>query len=224
MTQNKIIILRSYFDEMINQKQWDLIPKYFSRKFIGHGTPYVGMGVMTDDSSGKKVTIRAVFPGGPAAGKVMVKDEIIRVFDGERTYETFEELRESLWGQGVLGTPITIWMRRDNIEHEITLKRGLVQSFEYSYDFLESGFREFYKDWPDLKTHLVNAIESGDLVAYHAENQGTNTRYGCSALWAEFGFVHIQGGKITDWWSVEDTFSQFKQLGYSIHEPIIKNK
>jgi hypothetical protein len=154
----------------------------------------------------------------------MVKDEIIRVFDGERSYETFEELRESLWGQGVLGTSITIWMRRDNIEHEITIKRGLVQSFEYSYDLLESGFREFYKDWPDLKTRLVNAIESGDLVAYYVENQGTNTRYGCSALWAEFGFVRIQDGKITDWWSVEDTFSQFKQLGYIVHEPVLKNK
>jgi hypothetical protein len=221
MTQTNSSILRGYFDEMVNQKHLDLFPKYFSEEFIGHVTPYVGMGMAPDYSSGVKVTIQFVNPGSPAEGKLMVGDEILRVFDGERTWETFDELRQSTWGQGALGTSLTMWVRREEVEHEITLVRGLVQGFEFPYHLLESGTREYYKEWPDLTARLVNVIEAGDLVAYHAENQGYNARYGRAAVWAEFGFVRIQNGKITDWWSAENTFSQFKQLGYTIEEPAL---
>lgn len=219
MAQNNSSILRAYIDEVSNQKRLDLIPKYMSEKFIGHGTPYVGMGVMPDDSSGMKVIIQKIYPGSPAEGKLMVGDEILRVFDGERTWQTYEELRQGIWGQGVIGTPITLWVQRENVEHEVTFMRGLIKGFEFPYDVLEPGIREFFKDWPDFQTRLVNVIEAGDWVAYHAENQGRNVRYGRSAVWAEFGFVRFQDSKIIDWCSAEDTFSQFKQLGYTIHEP-----
>jgi hypothetical protein len=219
MTQTNSSILRGYFDEVINQKHLDLLPKYFSEDFIGHGTPYVGMGVRIDDSSGMKVTIEAVNPGSPAEGKLMVGDEILRVVDGEHTFKTFDELRQTTWGQGALGTSLTVWVRREGVEHEITLVRGLVQGFKFPYQVLEPGTREFFKEWPDLNARLVNVIEAGDLVAYHAETEGHNTRYGRAAVWAEFGFVRIGHGKITDWWSVEDMLAQFRQLGYTIREP-----
>jgi C-terminal processing protease CtpA/Prc len=109
-----------------NQKRLDLLPKYFSEKFIGHGTPYVGIGAMNDDSSGNKVVVQEVYKGGPAEGKLMVGDEIIRVYDGEHSWNTYEELRHGgLWGQGIIGTPLTVWVRRDNAEHELHLTRGL---------------------------------------------------------------------------------------------------
>jgi hypothetical protein len=219
MTQTNSSILRSYFDEVVNQKRVDLLPKYISEEFIGHGAPYVGLGVMPDDSSGVKVTIRLVFPGGPAEGKLMAGDELLRVFDGQRTYQTFDELREPAWGQGVLGTSLTVWVRRQEAEHEITLMRGLVKGPEFPYHVVVASYPEFLKEWPDQKARLVHVIETGDLVAYRAENQGLNARYGRSAVWVESGFVRIQHGKITDWWSVEDTLSQFRQLGYTIHEP-----
>ena len=221
MTQTNINILHGYFDEMINQKHLDLIPKYFSEKYIGHGTPYVGTGLIIDDSSGEKVTIQSVYQGGPAEGKLMVGDEILRVVDGEHTWSTFEELRQGLWGQGVIGSSLTVWVRRDKAEHEITVARGLVEGFEFPYHLLESGTREYFKEWPDIKARLVNVIEAGDLVAYHVENQGHNARYGRSAVWAEFGFVRFQDGKIIDWWSAEDLVSQFKQLGYTILAPAL---
>lgn len=224
MAKTNSSIVRGYFKEVTNQKHLDLIPKYLSEKFIGHGTPYVGMGVMTDDSSGVKITIQVVYPSSPAEGKLMVGDEILRVVDGERTWKTFEELRDATWGQGVLGSSITVRVRREKAEHEFTIVRGLVKGFEFSYQLLEPGIRAYFKDWPDLKARLVNVVESGDLVAYHAENQGHNVRFGRSAVWAELGIVRIQDGKIIDWWSVEDTFSQFKQLGYTIREPALAKK
>jgi hypothetical protein len=221
MTQTNSSILRGFVDEVLNQKRLDLFPKYLSEKYVGHGTPYVGLGIAPDYSDGVKVTVQLVHPGGPAEGKLMVGDEILRVSDGERSWETFDELRQPAWGQGVLGTSLTMWVRREEVEHEITLVRGLVPGFEFPYHLLESGIREWLKDWPDLEIRLVNVIEAGDLVAYHAENQGHNARYGRSAVWAEFGLVRVQDGKITDWWSAEDTFSQFKQLGYTIEEPAV---
>ena len=202
MSQTNISILQGYFDEVNNQKRLDLLPKYISNKFIGHGSPYVGMGLMTDDSSGDKIIIQAVYPGSPAEGKLIVGDEIVRARDGERTWNTFEALRQGgLWGQGVIGTPVTVWVKRGNVETEVTLMRGMVTGFEFPYQVVEEGTRDFFKEWPDLQTRLVDAIESGALVAYHAENQGHNARYGRSAVWSEFGFVRIQDGKITDWWS-----------------------
>ena len=219
MSQTNSSILRGFFDEVVNQRRLDLFPKYFSETYVGHGTPYVGIGLVPDYSSGAKVTVQLVSPGGPAEGKLMVGDEILRVVDGERTWETFDELRQPTWGQGVLDTSLTMWVRREEVEHEITLVRGLVQGFEFPYHLLETGYPEYYKEWPDLETRLVRVMETGDLIAYHAESQGYNARYGRSAVWAEFGFVRFQDGKITDWWSAEDTFSQFKQLGYTIEDP-----
>jgi predicted SnoaL-like aldol condensation-catalyzing enzyme len=219
MTQNNMDVLRGYFDEVIKHKNVEKIPEYFSEKFIGHSTPYVGLGVIIDASSGVKVTIQVVKPGSPAEGKLEEGDEILRVSDGERILQTFDELRQTGWGQGALGTSLTVWVRREGVEHKIDLTRGMVQGFEIPYQVLKRGFQEFFDEWPDLQVRFVNIIESGSLIAYHIENQGQNSLYGRSAVWAEFGFVRIQDGKITDWWSVEDSLSQFKQIGYTILEP-----
>jgi hypothetical protein len=102
MTQTNSSIVRGFFDEVINERRLDLLPKYFSEEYVGHGTPYVGIGVAPDYSRGEKVTVKLVNPGGPSEGKLMVGDEILRVSDGERTWETFEELRQSAWGPGVM--------------------------------------------------------------------------------------------------------------------------
>ncbi len=219
MTQTNSSILRGFFDEVLNQKRLDLLPKYFSQEYIGHGSPYVGVGMAPDFGSEEKVTIQFVLPGSPSEGKLVVGDEILRVSDGERTWETSDELRQSSWGHGVLGGSLTMWVRREGVEHEITLVRGLIQGYELPYQLVEANLPEYYKDWPDLKARLVKVMESGDLVAYHAETQGYNARYGRSAVWAEFGFVRFQDGKITDWWNAEDTYSQYRQLGYTIEDP-----
>ena len=220
MAQTNSSILRGFFEEVINQKHLELIPKYMSEKFIGHGTPYVGIGMSFDNSSGDKIVVGMVKPGSPADGKLRVGDEIMQVRDGARTLKTYEELRNGgMWGQGVLGTSFTIWVRRDNAEKEIQVTRGLVQGFEFPYKMVEEGNRQFFKDWPDVKVSLLNVIESGDLVAYRAEDQGHNVRYGRSSVWVEFGFARIQDGKITDMWSSDESVAELRQLGYSILAP-----
>jgi len=220
MAQTNSSILRGFYDDVVNQKHLDLIPKYMSEKFIGHGAPYVGIGMTFDTTKGEKIIVQMVKPGSPADGKLKVGDEIMQVRDGARTWKTYQELRYGgLWGQGVLGTSFTVWVQRDNAEKEIQLTRGLIQGFEFPYQMVEDGNREFFKDWPDVKVRLVHVIEAGDLVAFQAEYQGHNVRYGRSSVWDEFGFARIQDGKITDMWSSDETVAELRQLGYTILQP-----
>ena len=215
-------ILHGYYDEVINQKRLDLIPKYLSKNLIIHNVTYVGVGIMTDDLNGVQVIVLNVIPGSPADGKLMVGDELLRVDDGARTWETYEELRLFLWGPGPVGSSLTLWVLRGGIEYKITLFRDLIPGPEIPFHFIESSFPEFFKEWPDIKNQVVQVLESGDMVAYRLENQGYNTRYGRRAVWTEFGFMRIQDGMITELWALEDLLFQFKQLGYIVHEPVLK--
>jgi predicted SnoaL-like aldol condensation-catalyzing enzyme len=212
-------VLRGYFKEIDNQKKLDRLSVYVSEQVVGHNPPYVGLGVINDDSDGKNIIVRRVNSGGPADGKLQVGDVIVRVMDGGRTFRTYQELRSFVWGQGVLGTPVTLWVQRGGVEHEITIKRGLVQGLEGTFQFWQTGMPMYFKEWPDLHTDVIHVVEAGDLVAYYCEHQGHNSVYGRSAVWEESGIVRIQNGKITDWWSTENTLSQMKQLGYTLREP-----
>ena len=219
MMQTNSDILRGYFEEIDNQKKLDRLSYYVSEHVVGHASSYVGLGVINDDSNGMNLIIRSVNPGGPADGKLQVGDVIERVKDGERTLRSFEELRSSVWGQGVMGTPITLWVKRDGVEHEITIKRGLVKGLENTFQMWQVGMPTYFKEWPDLHTEVVQMVEAGDLVAYFCEHEGHNSIYNRSAVWDDCGIVRIQNGKITDWWSTENTISQMKQLGYTLREP-----
>jgi ketosteroid isomerase-like protein len=150
----------------------------------------------------------------------MEGDEILRAADGKQSWNTFEEIREGgTWGQGVIGTPLTVWVRRGDEEKEIQIVRGLVQGFQMTYDQMEPDMSEFFTDWSDVKAHLVDVIENGDMVAFQAEYQGNNVRFGRSAVWNEFGFLRIRDGKITDWWNSDEEVSTLLPLGYNIHAP-----
>ncbi len=220
MSQTNASILQNYFDEVINQKHLDLFSKYFDDNFIRHGSQYVGMGVMTDSSSGSKVVVQKVNPSGPAANKLIEGDEILRVKSDGRTFDTFEELRNGmLWGQGVIGTSLTVVVRRDGVEREILITRGLVPAFEFPNEMQEPGMRMFFEEMPDVKAQLVEEIEVGDTVAFRAEFQGSNVNYGRSAVWSEFGFVRFKDGKMTDWWNSDEEVSTIRQLGFSITAP-----
>jgi predicted SnoaL-like aldol condensation-catalyzing enzyme len=51
-------------------------------------------------------------------------------------------------------------------------------------------------------------------------NHGTNLEYNRSATWGEIDIFKLKDGRIAEIWSVENTYSELKQLGYEIAEPI----
>ena len=73
--------------------------------------------------------------------------------------------------------------------------------------------------WPDMENKIDLLIQDGDYLAYFTTSKGTNTDFNRSAIWADCGIVRLKEGKITEWWSVEDTLSQYRQLGYLVKEP-----
>ena len=52
MPQTNSDVLRGFIEEVGNQQRIDLLPKYVSEEYVGHGTPYVGLGFAPDYSSG----------------------------------------------------------------------------------------------------------------------------------------------------------------------------
>jgi hypothetical protein len=176
---------------------------------------------MIDDTSGEKVYIQEIAPNSPAAAHLQEGDEIVRGSDDSGVFETYEQLKTSIWGQGKIGTPITLTIRRDDKDFDVTITRDRIESF----DTILSDTLEFWKHymentWPDQKSEITLLVEEDDLVSYYMLVSGTNVDYNQPAIWAESGIVRFKDGKITYWWSVEDTLSQWKQLGYRISEPV----
>jgi predicted ester cyclase len=212
-------ILRGYFDEIVNQKKLEKLPQYLHEQFISHRSPYVGLGLATDDGSKGKVIISTIHPGSPADGKLQVGDEILQFQDGEHTWNTYAELRSGMWGQGMIGTTVSIRVKRAGEEHEYQVMRGLVEGFQFSYSFMHDAIPNYFDEWPDIHFHLVHILEAGDMVAYYGENQGRNIRFNRSAIWGECGMVRVQDSRIIEWWSQEDSFSWMRQLGFALQEP-----
>ncbi len=212
--------VQGFYEELINKKLFDRYEDYYAENSIFHSPPYVGMGVATDDTSGDKVMIREVAQGGPAEGHLFTGDQLLRVTDEKNTWESYKQLREPDWGQGILGTPVSIRVLRAGVILDIQLKRGMVQSFDQrSIDF--KGIFQFYmtKVMPDQKVTIEHLIEEGDLVVAHCLCSGTNLEYNRQAVWDFTDIFRIKDGKIIESWSVESTYSQLKQLGYKIVTP-----
>jgi hypothetical protein len=186
-----------------------------------HIAPYVGLGLTTDEVAGNQVFLLDVAPHGPAFGKLMPGDILIRIQDDIRTWETFEELKTGLWGQGVPGTHLTATVRRNGELLTIPLIRSRVEGWELRLEKVVNMWRDdVLKNWPDLHTSIEMLIGSDDLVTCYCIVSGTNQEYHRAATWSECSVYRIRNGKIVETWGVEDTFSQMKQLGYRITEPV----
>ena len=103
---------------------------------------------------------------------------------------------------------------------EATIKRGRIDGFNLPIETLLDVWRHFLlEEMPDLKTEIIQIMASGDLVAYYATITGTSMIYNQSAVWSECNIVRLENGKIVEWWGVEDTISQWRQMGFQIREP-----
>ena len=214
-------IFEEFIEKVLNPQRFELIHEYLTEESVSHAPPYVGMGFMIDDTSGDKVFIQEIAPNSPAAAHLQEGDEIVKGSDESGVFETYEQLKTSIWGQGKIGTPITLTIRREEKVFDVTFTRDRITGFDTILsDTLELWKHYMHNTWPDQKSEITFLVEEGDLVAYYLLITGTNADYNQPAVWAESGIVRFKDGKITDWWSVEDGLSQFKQLGYRIDEPV----
>jgi hypothetical protein len=219
--ENQLIhIVQECIEQIFNAKRFDHIYDYFSEQCVVHSAPYVGLGIVADERSGEQV-IQSVAANGPAAGKLQAGDVLLRSRDANGTWEGYQQLRSGLWGQGKLGTEVTLTFLRNGETVEATLVRGRVEGFDYIMAEIWDIWKHFLsEEIPDLHTEIDQIFASGDRVAYYAINTATNAIYHQSAVWTECNIMRLENDKIVEWWPVEDLLSQWRQLGYRIIEPV----
>lgn len=213
-------IVRESVEQILNAKRFDRIYDYYSEQCLLISPPYVGLGFVLDDSSGVQHVIKSVAANGPASGRLQVGDVLLRAHDAYGTWEGYEQLRTRLWGQGKLGTVVTLTVLRDGETIEVPLVRGRVEAFHNTIaEVLDLWQHSIRSETPDLHTEINLILGSGDLVAYFATNTCTSTLYHQSAVWTECNIVRLENGKIVEWWGVEDGLSQLRQFGFRMTEP-----
>jgi predicted ester cyclase len=220
MDNTNVQIVRESIEQINNAKRFERVYDYYSEQCLFHTPPYVGLGLFPDETSGERVVIKSVAANGPAAGNVQVGDELLSARDANGTWEGYDSLRTGLWGQGKLGTEVTLTLLRNGETVDVTLARGRVEGFD-------NTMAESLPDWkyyvtevmPDLHSEINQIIAQGDYVAYFATNTGTSNMYHQSAVWTESGILRLENGKIVEMWIVEDQLSMWRQFGFRIQEP-----
>ena len=223
MSKTNSQIVQEYFEIVINQKHFERTFEFCSQDCIILNPPYIGLGFNSDDSSGEQIIITEIAQNAPATGKLQVKDQIVRVKDAEKTWETFQDLKAGSWGwgQGILGTQVTITVNRGGKQIEIPLTRGHVEGFNLKLSTnVELWSNNTLKYWPDIQCEIKLICAEGDLVAYYAVDSGINHEFMRSAVWDECGIYRFKEGKIIEMWGIENTLGLLKQLGYQVHPPV----
>jgi len=207
------------FIEAFNDDRFDDALACCSGGCVMRGTPYVGLGIgATQDDAGRMV-LTMVNPVGPSAGKLEVGDEILRVVDGDETWEGPERLKNGVWGLGVEGSEIELRIKRGGKVRELKLGRRRIEGYAIPLSELRPNWEAFAREWPDHAERVEMAVEDGDLVAILSVTSGTNKEYGRSATWGSTTFLRFQDGKIVELRGVEEELMQLKQLGYLVREP-----
>jgi predicted SnoaL-like aldol condensation-catalyzing enzyme len=216
---NKEVVL-GFIEEVINQKRLDRFDEYFASGSVYHSGSYVGLGINFDDSSGEKLVLVEVAPGGPADGKLRLGDELLSVKDRQRTWEDFDDLKIGVWARGVVGTPVTLCVRRDGETVDISLELGLIPGWTLSVH--KELFQQYLTvDHPDIHQTVDCILEEGDMVMVYLTNRGTHAKYQRQAVWTEFDLYRVRDGKIVETWGLEDSYGYLKQLGYRVETPAV---
>ena len=220
MSKSNKQIFEEFVDQVLNKKNFDLIHEYMDEGCTFHTPPYVGLGFIPDTTSGEKVIVQVITQDSPAAEHLQVGDEVLRISDEHGVRDTFEQLDSLTWGQGKLGTPIKLTIRRGDKTFDVTIERGLIEHFDRVLSETLEPWKDYMNNiWPDMDNKIDLLIQDGEYLAFFTTSKGTNTDFNRSAIWADCGIVRFKDGKITEWWSVEDTLSQYRQLGYLVKEP-----
>lgn len=221
MSKTNVEIVEEYIEQVINRRRFERLSEFCTEDCVLHASPYVGLGVNFDDTSGEKLILADIASNGPADGRLQLGDELVRVQDGDHILENFEALRKGLWAHGLVDTEVTVTVRRNGSLITIPLRRGRIDEFDIKASEIFTAANPYWqKYWPDVKMEVMEIFGTGDKVACYAVNSGTSQEYGRSAVWGEMDIFKLKDGRISETWGMEDTYSQFKQLGYQITEPI----
>ena len=218
MAKSNVEIAKDFI-EAYNGNRFDELSGYYAEGCVMLSRPYVGLGINTRHDVNGKIVLSMVNPKGPSAGILEPGDEILRASEGAEVWEGQEQLRNGLWGPGVLGSTVTVRIRRRGETKDITLTRGLIEGYSMPIANIRSNLEEFAREWPDHHERIELAIGDGDLVAILSVASGTNITYGKTAIWGATTFLRFKDGKITELQGVDEELMQLKQLGYLIREP-----
>jgi hypothetical protein len=220
MGASNVEIVQECFAEIFNAKHLDRIFDYFDEGCVIRHAPYVGVGMFPEEVGGGPPVVKSVADKGPSAGKMLVGDVLLRVSDQGHTWESPEELRSGLWGQGALGTEVTFGLLRNGIPVEVNVTRGRVESFDITMAEMKDDLQHTLQhEMPDLSVEITLILGAEDLVAFFAVDRGTSATYGRSAIWSECNIMRLSNGRIVEWWGTEDGFARLRQLGFQMSEP-----
>lgn len=216
---NKDVIL-DYYREVVNGKDFTVLDKYFHPEYVSGSLPYIGMGIATDSTSGEKVVVTHVYTEGPSAGNLEVGDEILSLQDGDNKLETFDEIKDSAWGWGKIGSSLKLRVRRGTDEIEVEIKRSIIDGLKMSLEeFKESWEKQAKEKTPDEKVDILHIIEEGDMVACLYTAAATHLDYDRQYLVPVGEFFRLKDGRIIENWGVGDNLAFYRQMGYTLEQP-----
>ncbi len=220
MPNTNVSVVQAYIEAIFNQKHLERLSEFCSEDCIFHSPPYVGLGINFDGSSDEKFVLTQIAPNGSAYGHLQIGDELVRVKNGDQTWETIEEFRNGQWGQGWVGAEVILTVRRHGNLVTIPLRLGYIEQFDVMLSEVQNTVIPYLQQyWPDLRMEIKQIFGADDWVAVYAVYHGTSLEYKRSAIWGEMDMFRLKDGRITDIWSVESALDELKQLGFQIHEP-----
>ena len=220
MTKTNIQIVQEFYEQVINCRQFDHIYDYYSSQCVLHTPPFIGFGLNFDDRDENHLMIFDVAPNGPAYGRILPGDELVRVQGEHKVWEGPEQLKQNIWTLGLAGDLATFTVRRNDKLIDVEVVRGRVGAWDVHLSTtVDIWLDDLQKNWLDLKSEINLIFGQGDLVACFVTNSGTNSKYHRTAIWSECNIFRLSDGKIIESWGMEDSIMQLKQLGYRIAEP-----
>lgn len=205
-----------------DEKQVHQMGEFFSEDYVVHVSPYVGLGFTIDDSEEDKLKVKGLAKSSPAEKNLKFGDEIVGMADELHSTQSVEELRKGMegWGQGEIGTPITVTVIRDGTKLDLELTRAKIEGLDLHYaEFKDAWEHNLLTAVDNQKTELLHYFENGDMVMYFARTSGTVNEFGRSAIWEYAVVARIKDGKFVESWSVGPGLGYYTQLGFKIEPP-----
>ena len=205
-------IVQEFFDEIFNRGHYEKVDELFSQNCPSVFMPHIGLGFQGDISQDKLI-VEYVIPGGPSEGKLMVGDEIVCVEEAGQVHDTFDGLRDAVWGLGPLGIKTQVRVKRDGklIDLELMADRISWTTLPYTLEQQKRDFLSLPKEWKDIDFKTYSMVEEGNQVVATVSISATNLHFNRQVVWGFIWFFELAVGKITSFWGLSDSIVYLRQ-------------